>query len=328
MPGPAAEVREQLLLRRDRLESVIRQGAAGLHFEGLLREVDSALERVSNGTYGLCDACGDPIEADRLEADPLIRLCIDHLTPREARALEQDLDLAARVQKTLLPPALMAEFGWEIAYHYQPLGAVSGDYCDVLHAPGADGLTILLGDISGKGVAASMLMAHLHASMRTLMEFGLPLPQLVERANRVFCESTMASHFATLVAARFLASGAVDVCNAGHCPPLHVHAGAVRSIVATGVPVGLFCSGDYGVQTLALAPGDVLVLYTDGVTEAQDDSGEPYGEERLTRLVASVSGRKPQGIVEACVADVTAFLGGARPTDDLTVMAIRRSAVD
>ena len=183
---------------------------------------------------------------------------------------------------------------------------------------------MLLGDISGKGVAASMLMAHLHASMRTLLGFGLPLPQLIQRANRVFCESTMANHYATLVAARFSPAGTVEVCNAGHCPPLHVRGGEVTSIEATGVPVGLFCVRDYAVKTLTMGPGELLVLYTDGVTESRNDADEEYGEERLKRLVSGVAHEASQAVVEKCIADVTAFRGGARRTDDLTVMAIRR----
>jgi phosphoserine phosphatase RsbU/P len=325
MATPVAGVQAQLLLRRDRLEGVMRHGGAGLQLGSLLREVDEALARLSNGTYGRCETCGDPIEPERLDADPLVRFCIDHLTPVEARALEQDLDLAGKVQQTLLPPSRLVDLGWELAYRYEPFGPVSGDYCDVLRAPDAEGLIVLLGDISGKGVAASMLMAHLHASMRTLMGFGLPLHQLVQRANHVFCESTMANHYATLVATRFAPSGTLEICNAGHCPPLHVRGGEVSAIDATGVPVGLFCVREYGVKTLSMEPGDVLVLYTDGMTEARNHADEEYGEERLKRLVASVARETPQVIANACAADVATFRGAARRTDDLTVMAIRRN---
>jgi phosphoserine phosphatase RsbU/P len=325
MATPASDVQEQLLLRRNRLEGVMRHGGAGLQLEGLLRDVDDALDRLSHGIYGICETCGDPIEPDRLEADPLVRFCLDHLTVTEARALEQDLDLAGRVQQQLLPPSPMVDLGWELAYQYRPLGAVSGDYCDAIRAADSgEGLVVMLGDISGKGVAASMLMAHLHASLRTLLGFSLPLSQLIQRANRVFCESTMANHYATLVAVRFSPTGTLELCNAGHCPPLHVSGGVAAPIEATGVPVGLFCVKDYGVKTLSMAPGDVLVLYTDGVTEARNPADDEYGEDRLKELVRGVAHESPQAIVDACVADVAAFRGAARRTDDITVMAIRR----
>ncbi len=325
MATPATDMRAQLLDRRQRLVAIVETGMIATQIQGLLGEVDDALERLAAGTYGLCETCGDPIERDRLEADPLLRFCLDHLTPTEARALENDLDLAARVQQTLLPPSPLVDRGWEMAYHYQPLGVVSGDYCDAVRATGSDeGLVLLLGDISGKGVAASMLMAHLHASMRTLVGFNLPLPQLVQRANRVFCDSTMANHYATLVCARFAASGMVEICNAGHCPPLLLHQGAVVPIEATGVPIGLFCVKEYGLKVHTLDPGDTLVLYTDGVTEARNVADEEYGEPRLASLVATLAGETPQVIVNTCVADVAQFRGRARRLDDLTVMAVRR----
>lgn len=327
MATPATDMRDQLLERRQRLAGVVGKGNAAPQLVGLLHDVDEALDRVTAGTYGLCDTCGDPIEEDRLEADPLLRFCLDHLTPFEARALEQDLDLAGQVQQTLLPPSPMVDEGWEMAYHYRPLGAVSGDYCDAIRTrDSAEGLVLLLGDISGKGVAASMLMAHLHASMRTLVGFGLPLPQLIQRANRVFCDSTMANHYATLVGARFGAGGLVEICNAGHCPPLVLHKGDVVPVEATGVPIGMFCVKDYTVKAHRLEPDDALVLYTDGLTETRNADDEEYGEQRVASLVARLQGATPEAIVNACVDDAARFRGRARRLDDMTVMAVRRNS--
>src|SRR4029453_19192206 len=98
---------------------------------------------------------------------------------------------------------------------------------------------------SGKGVAASMLMAHLHAMFRTLISINLPLEQMVERASRVFCESTLPTQYATLVYGRATTKGEVQICNAGHLPPLLFQQGAVRRIDATGLPVGVFCSESF-----------------------------------------------------------------------------------
>jgi sigma-B regulation protein RsbU (phosphoserine phosphatase) len=326
MNSPSATVRAQLLDRREQLAALVDQGRGGPQLEALLRDVDEAVEKYTAGTYGLCEACQEPIEPDRLEADPLLRLCLDHLTSTEARALEQDLILAAKVQQKLLPPSPMVALGWEIAYSYQPLGAVSGDYCDVVKPEGLDAdLLLLVGDISGKGVAASMLMAHLHASMRTLVGFDLSLVQLIERANRLFCDSTMASHYATLVGVRLGARGAVEICNAGHCPPLLLRAGGVTPIPATGVPIGLFCVKDYAVESLTLEAGETLVLYTDGVTETLNEADRLYGEERMVGLVRGLADEPPQTIVRASVADVTGFRGSASRLDDVSVMAVRRT---
>ncbi len=166
----------QLLERRARVESLVAQMGPAPQLEDLIGQIDAALARFDAGTYGLCEACHDPIEPDRLSADPLATLCLDHLAPSESRALEKDLELAAQVQVTLLPSRDLAAGRWQIAYDYLPLGSVSGDCVDVIRpgdGPGADPI-VLLGDIAGKGVAASMLMAHLHASLRTLAGVGLP----------------------------------------------------------------------------------------------------------------------------------------------------------
>jgi phosphoserine phosphatase RsbU/P len=322
----SAELHTELVHRRDRLQRVVARGKTTPQIETLLRDVDHALDRIDTGTYGRCETCGDPIEADRLNADPLVRFCLDHLSPLEARALEQDLDLAGRVQRTLLPPKRMAVGGWEMAYHYAPFGAVSGDYCDVIASATDEGdLFFLLGDVSGKGVAASMLMAHLHASLRTLVTFGLPLSELLERANRVFCDSTMSNHYATLVCARTMPTGDVEICNAGHCPPLLLQQGKVSRIEATGVPVGLFCVNDYPPRAIWLDSGDALVLYSDGVTETRNEMDDEFGEQRLVELVSSMADQSAESIVSGCVAAVSSFRGIAPRTDDLTVMVVKRS---
>jgi sigma-B regulation protein RsbU (phosphoserine phosphatase) len=319
-----SEVRAQLLDRRERVEAVIAANPAP-QFTELLHEIDLALERVAAGTYGLCETCGDPIEPEGLMRNPLARLCIDHLTPSQARELEQDLDLAANVQAQLLPPRHLVDRAWEIAYHYEPRGTVSGDYCDIVRPSGDSGdLVFLLGDISGKGVAASMLMAHLHASMRALVGFGLPLQQVVERANGIFCDSTMANHYATLVCGRLAHTGEVEICNAGHCAPLLVRAGQVTPIESTGVPIGLFCVKEYPISRFRLNSGDALVLYTDGVTETRNGEEEEYGFDRLAALVAVRAGQPSHDLVHACLQDLATFRGGTPRGDDVTVMVIKR----
>src|SRR5574340_888423 len=190
-------IRAILLDRRARLESARTTVAGSDDLTRLLREVDGALDRMERGTYGLCEECHDPIERDRLLADPLTRVCLDHLDARQRRALEHDLEMAPRIQAGLLPPRHVAAAGWEAHYYYQPAGAVSGDYCDAV--PLDDGFFFLTADVSGKGLSAALLMTHLHAVYRSLLPLGLPLPELMARANRVFCDSTLATHYATLV---------------------------------------------------------------------------------------------------------------------------------
>src|SRR5262249_35581059 len=204
----------QLEERKRRLEAAIAVAPQNGGLAGLLRDVDSALERMAKGSYGLCEGCHDTIEQDRLLADPLVRYCLDHLTEPQRDALQRDLDLASEVQRKLLPQAGLRAGDWETSYHYAPVGPVSGDYCDLIPSDGQ--LFFALGDVSGKGVAASMLMTQLHALFRSLTSMALPLGQIVTQANRVFCESVLAGQYATLVCGLAKSTGEVEIHNAGH----------------------------------------------------------------------------------------------------------------
>jgi len=316
-------IRAELLSRRQRLETAASSSPGQSYLSSLLREVDSALSRLDDGTFGLCDTCHDPIEAERLAADPLVRFCLDHLTVPEQRALEQDLDLAANIQAALLPKNGLVQGSWETAYHFQAAGPVSGDYCDLI--PAADGsLYFMVGDVSGKGVAASMLMSNLHAMFRALTGTGLPLIQVIQRASRLFCESTLANHYATLVCGRAEKNGHVEICNAGHLAPLLGQGGIVRTIDSTGLPLGMFCSEDFELKTVRLRKGDCLLLYTDGLTEAQDPAGTELGIEPLIEIVRNRQPSSVQDLVRTCVAKASSFRSGLPLKDDLTVMALER----
>jgi sigma-B regulation protein RsbU (phosphoserine phosphatase) len=318
-------LREQLLERRHILQRSVIGPAPGEQLINLLKQVDLALERMDSGTYGLCQVCHDSIEPERLAADPLTCFCLDHLTPADQRALERDLHLAREIQSGLLPKA-DARFGsWQISCHYQPAGLVSGDYCDVVDA-GERGLFFMLGDVSGKGIAAAMLMSNLHALFRALISANLPLGELITQASRAFCETTLAAHYATLVCGHAFAAGEVELCNAGHLPPLNVHGSQVAEVPSTGLPLGMFCSQEFALNRLHMQAGDSLLLYTDGLTEAEDDAGTAYGTERLGRLVASNCGAMPQELLVACRKDLDAFRGSASIRDDLSLLAVSRAA--
>jgi phosphoserine phosphatase RsbU/P len=314
-------LRDQLIDRHQKLETAIVNIGESAQLRNLLREVDTALERLNNGSYGLCEVCHDPIEKDRLINDPLVRFCLDHLTPREQEALERDLHLAAQIQEKLLPEPDFAVHGWQVALHYEAFGPVSGDYCDLVDGE-ENNLYFMLGDVSGKGVAAAMLMTQLHAMFRTLISLRLSVCQLVERANHLFCESTLPMHYATLVCGRATRSGEVEISNAGHLPILWLRSGDVRSIKATGLPIGVFGNQEFSATNLQLAPGDSLLLYTDGLSEARNSSGDEYGIERLSNLVSNGQPTGPRAMINRCLEDLKKFQARAPKIDDLTMMAI------
>lgn len=311
----------QLAERRRRLEEAIALAPHSGSLAGLLREVDSALERMAKGSYGLCEVCHDPVEQDRLLADPLVRYCLDHLNQSQREALQRDLDLASEVQRNLLPKANLRAGCWETSYHYAPLGPVSGDYCDLIPIDGQ--LFFVLGDVSGKGVAASMLMTQLHAMFRSLTAMALPLSQIVTHANRVFCETALAGQYATLVCGQAKPNGEVEIHNAGHLPAIVVGQGGVLRIESTGLPLGMFREAEFSATRLRLEEGDTLFLYTDGLSESCR-ADEEYGVDRITQLVRQQAGRHPAELITACLNDLNAFAEVSLHSDDLTLLAIQR----
>jgi phosphoserine phosphatase RsbU/P len=326
-------LREQLEKRRESLRVAISTipltDAPGTSapFHKLLADVDLAIRNMEEGTFGTCDLCHCSVEQERLIIDPLARMCLDCLSSEEQRALEHDLELASRVQRGLLPQTDVRHGDWRIHYLYKPAGIVSGDYCDLIPGSGADNKMIFLfGDVTGKGVAASLLMTHLHAMFRALSGIGLELDALLEMANRLFCESTIAGQYATLVCGRAGDSGEIEIASAGHFPVLHASKGGVKRLEATGLPLGMFATSRYTVRRVRLEPQDSLLLYTDGISEAKDASGEEYGIDGISRATAGRHGWEPQALVAACLADAEKHSAGRRQADDQTVMVIQRAA--
>jgi sigma-B regulation protein RsbU (phosphoserine phosphatase) len=313
----------ELELRRQRLLTATQADTHDASLHQLLASVDAALSRLHDGSFGICESCHESIEADRLLCNPLLRFCLDHLSQDEQRALERDLSLAAGIQRALLPRPDWAVDGWQARYHYQPANLVSGDYCDLIESNGS--FLFLLGDVAGKGVAASMLMSHLHATFRTLAGQHLPLPELVTHANRLFCDSTTAGQFATMIVGAAWPDGKVEYVSAGHLPLLHVSSSAIASLEATGVPLGMFCTTSFPVRQLTLAPGDKLLLYTDGLTEVFNSAGDEFGIARVHSLAKRHLATSPEEMLSACLDEIRKFSSAAKQTDDLTLMVLHRS---
>lgn len=239
---------------------------------------------------------------------------------------ERDMDVvrASNIQSGLLPKSDLYLNTWDIYYDYASAGPVGGDYCDLFIAK-TDELFLFLGDVMGKGIAASMILSRLQAVFRTLLDLELPIEELLERANRIFCECVQTTgYYATLVCVRASSTGTVELINAGHLPPLVLRAKGAERVVATGIPLGLFYSSTYDVIPVQLAEGETILFYTDGVTEARNGSDSEYGQERLARVAIERSHLAPKELVRACRDDVSAFTSKAPLSDDLTLLAMRR----
>jgi sigma-B regulation protein RsbU (phosphoserine phosphatase) len=314
---------DQLAERKRRLQAAAAQTPQDAGLEALLNEVDAALARFAAGTYGLCETCHDTVECSRLLADPLVRYCLDHLSELERAALQRDLDLASDLQRRLLPPADLRVDGWETSYYYAPVGPVSGDYCDLY--PYGGQLFFVLGDVSGKGVAASMRMTQLHALFRSLIGMGLPLARIIAQVNHFLCDSALTGQYATLVCGHAQANGNLEIFNAGHLPVLALRRSGIRLLESTGLPLGMFREASFASTRLRLDCGEMLFLFTDGLSEARGERDE-YGIERLTHLAGLQSSSTAAALISACLEDLRRFTGSSPGLDDLTLLAIRRSA--
>lgn len=317
-----ATARRQLLKRRERLVEVpaVRRDP---RLAELLRQVDQTLHAIAIGSWGTCSGCREAMSLDQLAADPLATICLDCLAVDERRALERDLEAAARVQRTLLPPAF-DDASWEVAWSWHPKSAVSGDHLDVVPPAHPGGPRhLLLGDVAGKGVAAALLQSHLHALFRALLPTELAFESVLSRVNRLFADATVAAAYATLLALRLEADGRAAIINAGHPRPLLADHRGVRPIEGGGVPLGLFGNACYEVRELQMRPGETLLLYTDGLVEGECDE-EEYGIGRASAALRRHADAPLAELLAGCLADHTSFLAGQPRGDDLTLVALRR----
>ncbi|PYT00056.1 MAG: hypothetical protein DMF63_08790 [Acidobacteria bacterium] len=316
-----AMMREQLLDRQALLRDAQFSSAFDTDLSRLLSEVDAALVRLDKGTYGICEECHDAIEPDRLIADPLIKLCLGDLTQKQLDAIQDDLQLASEIQKRLLPKSNFSSEFWQADFAYHPAGVVSGDYVDLIPHDGE--LYFILGDVSGKGMAASMLMSNLHAMFHALVPLGLELCEMMTRANRLFAESTLANHYATLVVGKINANGEVEMCNAGHLPPIVVGGEKSIELGSSGLPLGMFSDSSFISSGVRLNPGETLLLFTDGVTEANDLEETEFGTDRLRESINGSATGHPTELLQTCVNAVAAFRNGAARNDDMTMLALK-----
>lgn len=244
---------------------------------------------------------------------------------REKQRLEEELNVARKIQTGLLPNAL-PDTGWfRAAGSSVSSTEVGGDYFDV-RPQGGNAWNIVLADVSGKGVSSALLASLLQGAFLLGSEAGLPVPDMLSRINHFLNSRTQGEKYATLFCCRVERSGQMVWANAGHPAPLLVRRdGHRRELGATGMPVGLLEEAEYAAEQVMLDPGDKLVIYSDGVSEARNDEGRFFGASELRRLVsenASLGCRQLHGLLSKAVED---FTGNAVPSDDVTLVVLEYS---
>lgn len=270
-----------------------------------------------------------------MEARQALRVCADRLALMlengrlagrvvEQEKLRRDVALAVEVQKRLLPEAYPESEFADFAAFTLPARSVGGDYYDFFQV-GEQGLGIALADVAGKGVAAALIMAVVQASLRILSADGnLSLPELVSKLNQFLHRSTGFNSYATFFYAQLdEANGRLSYVNAGHNPPYLLRAAEVEELTTGGMVVGLFAQAQYEEAQVALHSADVLVMFTDGVTEALNEAEEEYGEERLKQLLQGLA-HLPAGEMAARItAELRTWIGHAIQHDDLTFLVVK-----
>jgi phosphoserine phosphatase RsbU/P len=239
--------------------------------------------------------------------------------------LNRELEIAREVQRRFFPQKQPAVAGLDYAGLCRPAQSVGGDYYDFRTLTGGR-LGVTIGDVAGKGAPAALLMASLQASLRTQAIAGgtADLARVLENVNTLSREIATASRFSTLFYARYDPSTRrLAYVNAGHNPPMLIRAGKSRMLETGGLAIGLSRNAKYFERELALEPGDVLVAYTDGVTEAMNADRDDFGETRLEQTVNACVDRPASVILNQIVVAVDAFAGGAPQHDDITLVVLK-----
>jgi serine phosphatase RsbU (regulator of sigma subunit) len=242
-------------------------------------------------------------------------------------SLKGELEVAREIQLALLPRGTYSSHDVAISGFTRPANTVGGDFYDVLPQP--DGRIVLtLGDVAGKGSPAALLMALLLAAFRTLVEERLAPPALVARLNVQICRHSPASRFITLVYTVYDPStGCLTYVNAGQNPPLlRRRNGRFERLCGTGIALGLFEHSEYCAVETVLEPGDLLVFYSDGITEAEDPDGRPFEESGLELVIERHASRTASELGAEVLAAVQAHATRPKFADDLTILVLKREA--
>jgi sigma-B regulation protein RsbU (phosphoserine phosphatase) len=293
-----------------------------------LDTLGQAAEKAGDGSLGLCDVCHDYVETRLLEMDYTSCVCLEHFSDEERRTLEFELEMAQTVQLSLLPQQPPQTPSLEVAAFSRPSQIIGGDYFDFLDfLDGGVGLAIA--DVAGHGVSASLHMAGIQTLLRSLAPGSVSPAAALEHIHRLLVHNVRFTTFVTMFLGAFdTRSNILTYCNAGHNPPLVLRGGqndgeTTSWLWPTAAAVGLVEQGQFHSATIHLAPGDLLLMYTDGITEASNRQGEEFGRERLEASARSASRLPAAELIRSLRQAVEAFSGEESQADDQTLLVCK-----
>ena len=290
-----------------------------------LHVIETAIEKAEDQTLGLCTVCHGHVDPGLLEMDYTAHVCLDHYSEPERRRLEEELELSAIVQRALLPQLTPEIPGVELAAFSRPADIVSGDYFDFFHfRDGTHGLVIA--DIPGHGVSAGMLMSSLQTAIRTMAPETDSPSEILERINRFYIHNIHFTTFVTVFLARFdPVTHTLTYASAGHNPPAVVRKqkAEVTWLKPTAPAIGLAEEFHSRTEQVALEHGDILFLYTDGVTEAFNPTFEQFGAQRLGELLGKNADLGATDIIQTIRQSLEVFGNGHALEDDTTFVVLK-----
>jgi phosphoserine phosphatase RsbU/P len=298
-------------------------GEAGL--QSHLQVIEESFQKAEQCCLGECEVCHGLVNEDLLEMDYTSSVCIDHLSDEERHSLETELELSRLIQRALLPKQPPVVAGLDLAAFSRPAQIVGGDYYDFFQfRDGLQGLAIA--DVEGHGFSAGMLMTSLQTSLRTLVpEYTSPV-DVLQRINHFYIHNIQ---FTTFVTA-FLGSydpeqKRLTYCNAGHNPPLLIRSGGRQAewLMPTGAAIGLVEEYSPTSKSIAMQRGDVILLYTDGVTEATNEANEEFGLGRLETVARQSGDNSAEEMIWHLRQSLYDFAGNRPVADDTTLVVCR-----
>ena len=290
--------------------------------------IDDAISKADSRKLGKCEICHEDVEPELLEIDYTACVCLEHLSKEERRNLESELELAQEVQKMLLPQEVPNIPGLEIAAFSRPAQIVGGDYFDFIDFNnGFHGLAIA--DVAGHGVSASLHMASIQALLRTLVPVNKSPAEVMSQVHRLFIHNIRFETFVTFFIGAFDSSTkTLTFSNAGHLPPLVLRQTkskeeSVVMLRPTGAAIGLVEEAIFGEKTIDLQKRDLLVLYTDGITEAMNTVNQEFGRERLETLIQQREDLPVKEVIQKIRLSLEEFSEGKPLADDTTIVICR-----
>jgi sigma-B regulation protein RsbU (phosphoserine phosphatase) len=276
------------------------------------------------GWTGITTQAGSSFQIDLRPWGFILLLIILMLELRDKLLAKDEIAVARQVQIALLPRQHPTVPGWLVWSHSRPANDVGGDLVDYISLDGFR-TGVVLGDVAGKGLGAALLTAKLQATLRALVPNAASLDDLGLQVNNVFHSDGLDNRYATLFFAELEHdSGQLRYLNAGHNPPFLIRASSVEQLPASSFPLGMMDTASYREVALTLDPGDMILAYTDGVTEAANEQDEEFGMERLEALVPELRGLPPEAVGTRILLEVDRFIGRVRLGDDLSIAVIQR----